>query len=170
MLVSLAGNLTRDFELRFTPTGKTVANSSVAVSKQQYNQQTQQWDTLNTTFYQLTVWGAMAEAAKQQLKKGMRVVVTGDLLQKEYERTDGGKGVYLDVTVDDIGASLKFAKPAAGQQQTPQMQAFNQMPQQPGQPAPGQMPQQQAQGANFAGWGQQAQGAAGGMQPGTPPF
>lgn len=163
MHVTAVGNLTRDFELRFTPSNQTVATSAMAVSKSRFNEQKKEWETANTTFYNLTVWGQMAENAKNHLGKGQRVIVTGDLIAREYETKDGGVGKSLDITVEDIGASLKWLKTGATQpqQQTPQMQAFNQMPQQPGQPAP------QQQGANFDAWQQPAPIP---QDPSNPPF
>lgn len=166
MHVTAVGNLTRDFELRFTPSNQAVASSAMAVSKYKFNQQEQKWDTVNTTFYNLTVWGQMAEHAATHLAKGQRVIVTGDMVMREYETKEGGVGRSLDITVEDIGASLKWLKTGAtgapqAQQQTPQMQAFNQMPQQPGQPAP------QQQGANFDAWQQPAPIPA---DPSNPPF
>ena len=79
--VTLVGNITRDPELRFTPSGSAVANFGIAVNRRWQNKQTQEWEE-QTSFFDVTCWREMAENVTESLERGARVIVTGRLDQR----------------------------------------------------------------------------------------
>lgn len=110
--ITIVGNLTGDPELRFTPSGKAVANFTVAVGERHKNAQTNEWEDGESTFYNVSVWNDFAENVAESLQKGNRVVVLGGLKGRSYERREGGKGLSLDITVNNdgaVGPDLKWA-------------------------------------------------------------
>jgi single-strand DNA-binding protein len=168
---TIVGNTTADAELRFTQGGLAVAGFTVAVNERKFNRETNEWTDGDTTFVRCSVWREMAEQVANSIPKGTRVIVTGKLKMQEYENKEGVKGSSLEMQVDEIGPSLRYASAvvtkaarreggAPGQQQTPQgygqQQPAGYGQQQPagyGQPQQGwAQPQQQG---GFAGPGQQ---------------
>ena len=105
--VSLVGNLTDDPELRFTPSGRQVANFTVAVNRR-FKNQSGQWEDKLDGFFRCNCWGELAENVAESLTKGTRVVVVGRLQQRSWEDQDGNKRSATDVVVDEIGPSLKW--------------------------------------------------------------
>lgn len=104
--VTLVGNIVRDPELRFTTGGRAVASTGLAVNRRyQVNGEWQE----QTSYFNLTMWGQLGENAAQSCPKGCRVVVTGRLEQREYESREGEKRSVVEVVVDDIGPSLRWA-------------------------------------------------------------
>ena len=99
--VELIGNITRDPELRFTPSGAAVANFGLAVNRRWRNQQTNEWIE-STDWYRVTVWGDRAERTAEQFRKGNRVFVEGRFRTREYEARDGQKRVSLEITADNV--------------------------------------------------------------------
>jgi single-strand DNA-binding protein len=95
------GNLGRDPEMRYTPSGRAVTQFTVAVNQSTKNQQTGEW-TEETDWFRVSVWGDRAERAAEQLRKGNRVFVEGRFKSREYESSDGTKRVSLDVTADNV--------------------------------------------------------------------
>lgn len=109
-VITVVGGLGSDPELRFTPEGKAVANFSVADDDRRFNRETNEWETVGkTTWYSCSVWNGQAENVAESLAKGMMVVVTGKVRNREYEKRDGSKGYSLEIEVDHVGPSLKFA-------------------------------------------------------------
>ncbi|HUY23659.1 MAG TPA: single-stranded DNA-binding protein [Acidimicrobiales bacterium] len=106
--VVLVGNVTRDPELRFTPTGQATASFGLAVNRRWQNRQTQEWEEA-TSFFDVVCWREMAENAAESLAKGSRVIVTGRLDQRSWETQDGDKRSKIEITADDIGPSLRWA-------------------------------------------------------------
>lgn len=104
--VTLIGNLTRDFEVRFTPSGKAVANSSLAVNRRWRNRDGEYEEV--TSFFDLVVWDQLGQNAADSLTKGTRVFVQGRLDQRTWD-SDNGKRSKIEVVVDEIGPSLKWA-------------------------------------------------------------
>jgi single-strand DNA-binding protein len=103
-------NLGADPELRFTPQGKAVCNMRGVTSRRRRNPQTEEWEDVDTTWYELTAWERLAEnIAESDLKSGMRVIVLGKIHHREWEDRDGNKRYTLCMTVDAIGPSLAFA-------------------------------------------------------------
>lgn len=105
--VTVVGNLTREPELRYTQGGKGVTSFGLAVSNRfQVNGEWQE----KTSFFNITAWDTLGENAAATLTKGMRVVVSGRLEVREYESREGGKRVSVDITADEIGPSLRWAR------------------------------------------------------------
>jgi single-strand DNA-binding protein len=99
--IQFIGNLGRDPELRYTPSGRPVAQFSVAVNQSTKNQQTGEWVEA-TDWFRVSVWGDRAERAAESLRKGSRVFVDGRFRSREYETNDGRKGFSLDVSADNV--------------------------------------------------------------------
>jgi single-strand DNA-binding protein len=95
------GNLGRDPEMRYTPSGRPVTQFTVAVNQSTKNQQTGEW-TEETDWFRVSVWGDRAERVAEQLRKGNRVFVEGRFKTREFEGQDGQKRVSLDVTADNV--------------------------------------------------------------------
>ena len=106
--VVLVGNITRDPELRFTPSGQATASFGLAVNRRWQNRQTQEWEEA-TSFFDVVCWREMAENAAESLGKGSRVLVTGRLEQRSWETADGDKRSKVEVVADEIGPSLRWA-------------------------------------------------------------
>ena len=106
--VTLVGNLTRDPELRFTPSGQANATFGLAVNRRWQNRQTNDWEEA-TSFFNVVCWREMAENASESLQKGARIIVTGRLEQRSWETQDGEKRSVVEVVADEIGPSLRWA-------------------------------------------------------------
>jgi single-strand DNA-binding protein len=106
--VSIVGNLTRDPELRFTPSGQATATFGVAVNRRWQNRQTQEWEEA-TSFFDVVSWGQLAENAAQSLTRGTRIVVSGRLDQRSWENQEGEKRSKIEITADEIAPSLRWA-------------------------------------------------------------
>jgi single-strand DNA-binding protein len=105
--VTLIGNLVEDPELRFTPSGVAMAKVRFAVNRR-YQDRNNEWQE-ETSFFGGTVWREMAEAVAESLTKGTRVIVTGSLEQRSWETQEGEKRSVIEVRIDDIGPSLRWA-------------------------------------------------------------
>jgi single-strand DNA-binding protein len=105
--VTIAGNLTDDPELRFTPQGDQVCSLRVAVTTRAPDGQGG-WRDGSTSFFRVSVWRAQAEHAAESLTKGARVLVCGRLRQRTWETDDGDKRALVEIEADEIAASLKF--------------------------------------------------------------
>jgi single-strand DNA-binding protein len=105
--VTLIGNLVEDPELRFTPSGVAMAKLRFAVNRR-YQDRNNEWQE-ETSFFGGTVWREMAEAVAESLTKGTRVIVTGSLEQRSWETQEGEKRSVIEVRIDDIGPSLRWA-------------------------------------------------------------
>ncbi|MBJ7504997.1 MAG: single-stranded DNA-binding protein [Ilumatobacteraceae bacterium] len=104
--ITLVGNIVRDPELRFTANGKAVANFGIAVGRRfQVNGEWQE----QTSFFNITAWGELGENAAASLSKGVRIVVTGRLEQREFTTREGDKRTAIDVIADELGPSLRWA-------------------------------------------------------------
>ena len=106
--ITLVGNLTRDPELRFTPSGVAKATVGLAVNRRWQNRQTNEWEEA-TSFFNIVCWRELAENAGESLKQGMRVLVTGRLEQRSWETDQGEKRSVVEVVADEIGPSLRWA-------------------------------------------------------------
>jgi single-strand DNA-binding protein len=103
--VCFVGTLGRDIELRYTTGGRAVGNTSLAVSRRW--QQNNEWQEA-TAWWNLTIWGETGENAAASLLKGTRVIVSGRLEQRSYEK-DGETKWVTDLIVDEIGPSMRWA-------------------------------------------------------------
>jgi single-strand DNA-binding protein len=106
--IAVVGNITRDPELRFTPTGQATATFGLAVNRRWQNRQTQEWEEA-TSFFDVVCWREMAENAAESLSRGSRVIVTGRLEQRSWETQDGDKRSKVEIVADEIGPSLRWA-------------------------------------------------------------
>jgi single-strand DNA-binding protein len=108
-IITLVGNLTDDPELRFTPSGAPVANFRVASTPRTFDRQSGEWRDGDPLFMSCSVWRQMAENVAESLQRGMRVVVTGRLKQRSYETRDGQQRTVVELDVEEIGPSLRYA-------------------------------------------------------------
>lgn len=99
--IQIIGNLGRDPELRYTPSGRPVATFTVAVNQSQKNQQSGEWIE-STDWFRVSIWGDRGERAAENLRKGSRVFVDGRFRTREYEANDGQKRISLDITADTV--------------------------------------------------------------------
>lgn len=106
--VTIVGNVTRDPELRFTPTGQAVASFGVAVNRRWQNRQTNEWEEA-TSFFDVTCWQQMAENVCESVQKGTRVIVTGRLDQRSWETDNGERRSKIEVVADEVAPSLRWA-------------------------------------------------------------
>ena len=106
--VTLVGNVTRDPELRYTPSGQTVATFGLAVNRRWQNRQTQEWEE-QVSFFDIKAWAAMAENIAESVQRGTRVVVTGRLEQRSWETDQGDKRSKVEIVADEVAPSLRWA-------------------------------------------------------------
>jgi single-strand DNA-binding protein len=107
--ITVIGNLTDDPELRFTPSGAAVANFRVASTPRLLDRQTNEWKDGEPLFLSCNVWRQAAENVAESLRRGARVIVSGRLRQRSYETREGEKRTVMELEVDEIGPSLKYA-------------------------------------------------------------
>jgi single-strand DNA-binding protein len=108
-IVTVIGNLTADPELRFTPSGAAVANFTVASTPRTFDKQSQEWKDGEALFLRCSVWREAAENVAESLTRGSRVVVTGRLRQRSFDTKEGEKRTVVELEVDEIGPSLRYA-------------------------------------------------------------
>lgn len=107
--VTIAGTVVADPSLKFFESGACVANFTVAANDRRYDRDQGAWVDSSTTFLNCQVWRQAAENVVESLAKGTRVLATGVLKQRSYEASDGNKRTVFDLTVTEIGPSLKSA-------------------------------------------------------------
>lgn len=108
-ILTVVGNLTADAELRFTPSGAAVANFTVASTPRNFDRQSGEWKDGQALFMRCNVWRQTAENVAETLTRGMRVMVTGRLVQRSFETREGEKRTVVELEVDEVGPSLKYA-------------------------------------------------------------
>ena len=177
-IITIVGNLTADPELRFTPSGAAVANFTVASTPRTFDRQSNEWKDGETLFMRCSVWRDAAENIAESLHRGTRVLVTGRLKSRSYETKEGEKRTVIELEVDEVGPSLRYASAkvtkaerggsgggfggGGGQQADPWATGGSAPAPQGGQggwggqqaPQQPQAPQQQPQGGQQGGWGQ----------------
>jgi single-strand DNA-binding protein len=107
--LTVIGNITDDPDLRFTPSGAAVANFTVASTPRIYDKQTNEWKDGDALFLRCSIWRQAAENVAESLQRGSRVVVSGRLKQRSFETREGEKRTVVELDVEEIGASLKYA-------------------------------------------------------------
>ncbi|MCC9205746.1 single-stranded DNA-binding protein [Arthrobacter sp. zg-Y769] len=107
--ITVVGNLTNDPELRFTPSGSAVANFTIASTPRTFDRQSNEWKDGETLFLRASVWREAAENVAESLTKGTRVVCQGRLKSRSYETKEGEKRTVMELEVDEIGPSLRYA-------------------------------------------------------------
>src|ERR1700761_1148166 len=116
--VSIVGNLTRDPELRFTPSGQATTNFGVAVNRRWQNRQSNEWEEA-VSFFDIVCWGQLAENAAQSLSKGARIVVSGRLDQRTWETAEHERRSKIEITADEVAPSLRWATVAITKTERP---------------------------------------------------
>jgi len=117
-MLTIIGNLTADPELRTTGGGATVASFTIASTPRTWNRQTNQFEDGQALFMRCSAWRDLADHCAQSLKKGMRVIAQGRLRQHSYQAQDGSQRTVIDMTVDEIGPSLRYATAAVNRVQS----------------------------------------------------
>jgi len=108
-VITIVGNVTGDPELRFTPSGAAVANFTVASTPRAFDRQSNEWKDGETLFMRCSVWRDAAENVAESIQRGARVIVTGRLKSRSYETKEGEKRTVLEMEVDEVGPSLRYA-------------------------------------------------------------
>lgn len=108
-VITIVGNLTAEPELRTTRNGGTVANFSIAATPRVFDKQSNQWVDGDALFLRCTAWRDLATHCAQSLSKGMRVIAQGRLTQHSWEDEQHQKRTAVELQVDEIGPSLKYA-------------------------------------------------------------
>lgn len=108
-VITVIGNITGDPELRFTPSGAAVANFTVASTPRAFDRQSNEWKDGETLFMRCSVWRDAAENVAESLQRGTRVIVTGRLKSRSYETKEGEKRTVIEMEVDEVGPSLRYA-------------------------------------------------------------
>lgn len=151
-VITIVGNLTADPELRTTRNGGAVANFSIAATPRVFDKQSNQWVDGDALFLRCTAWRDMAQHCAQTLRKGMRVIAQGRLTQHSWEDEQHQKRTAVELQVDEIGPSLRYATAQVQKMQSGGYQGGNanggyQQPQQ------AQQAQQQSQAPADDPWG-----------------
>ena len=108
-IITVVGNLTADPELRYTQNGVAVANFTIASTPRTFDRASGEWKDGEALFMRASVWREFAEHVASSLTKGARVVATGRLRQRSYETKEGEKRTSIELEVDEIGPSLRYA-------------------------------------------------------------
>jgi single-strand DNA-binding protein len=105
--ITIVGNITRDPELRFTPSGQANARIGVAVNRRWQDKGSGEWNEA-TSFFDVICWRELAENVSESLKRGTRVIVTGRLEQRTWEQ-EGNKRSVVEIIADEVAPSLRWA-------------------------------------------------------------
>jgi single-strand DNA-binding protein len=108
-VVTIIGNTTGDPELKFTQSGAAVASFTVASTPRHFDKQRNEWVDDETLFMRCSGWRDMAEHIAETLQRGTRVIVVGRLKQRSWEDKDGNKRTVIELDVDEVGPSLRYA-------------------------------------------------------------
>ena len=108
-IITVVGNLTADPELRYTQNGLAVANMTIASTPRVFDRQANDWKDGEALFLRASVWREFAEHVAGSLTKGTRVIATGRLKQRSYDTKEGEKRTTIELEIDEIGPSLRYA-------------------------------------------------------------
>ncbi|POH69386.1 single-stranded DNA-binding protein [Cryobacterium zongtaii] len=108
-VITVVGNLTSDPELRYTQNGLAVANFTIASTPRNFDRATSEWKDGDALFLRASVWREFAEHVAGSLTKGSRVIASGRLKQRSYETKEGEKRTSMELEIDEIGPSLRYA-------------------------------------------------------------
>jgi single-strand DNA-binding protein len=108
-VITVIGNLTADPELRFTSSGVAVANFTVASTPRTFDRNSNEWKDGEALFLRCSIWRQAAENVAESLTRGARVIVSGRLKQRSFETREGEKRTVIELEVEEIGPSLKYA-------------------------------------------------------------
>jgi len=167
-LITIVGGLTDAPELRFTPSGAAVASFTVASTTRVFDKQASEWKDSDVLYMRCSLWRQPAEnLAESGLEKGCRVVVTGRLKQRSYETREGEKRTVVELDVEEIGVSLKYATAKVTKATGNSNRGGAPSTQRPG---GGQATRGSQQGDPWAGGGAGNGGWGGTAADGSPPF
>lgn len=107
--ITIVGNITSDPSLTFTQSGAAVANFTVASTPRSFDKQSGEWKDGEALFLRCNVWRQVAENVAESLVRGSRVIVTGRLRQRSFDTKEGEKRTVVELEVDEIGPSLRYA-------------------------------------------------------------
>ena len=124
-VITVVGNLTADPEMSTTRNGSTVANFSIAATPRVFDKQSNQWVDGDALFLRCSAWRDLATHCAQSLSKGMRVIAQGRLQQRSYQAQDGSNRTVIELQVDEIGPSLKYATAQVQKMQSGSYQGGN---------------------------------------------
>lgn len=116
-VITVVGNLTGDPELRFTPNGAAVANFTIASTPRNFDRASGEWKEGETLFLRASVWREAAENVAETLRKGMRVIAQGRLKSRSYETKEGERRTSMELEIEEIGPSLRFASASVNRNQ-----------------------------------------------------
>ena len=108
--VTVVGNLTREPELRYTPSGAAVAKFGLAVNRSYTNRNGEKVE--DTSFFNVNAWRQLAENIAESLSTGTRVIVSGRLQSRSWETEEGQKRTVVEIEADEVGPSLRWATAA----------------------------------------------------------
>jgi single-strand DNA-binding protein len=108
-MITVVGNLTADPELRFTPSGAAVASFTVASTPRTFDKNSGEWKDGEALFMRCNIWRQAAENVAETLTRGSRVIVSGRLKQRSYETREGEKRTVVELEVEEVGPSLRYA-------------------------------------------------------------
>lgn len=108
-IITVVGNLTADPELRYTQSGLAVANFTIASTPRTFDRQANEWKDGEALFLRASCWREFAEHVAGSLTKGTRVIASGRLKQRSYETKEGEKRTSIELEIDEIGPSLRYA-------------------------------------------------------------
>lgn len=116
-IITVVGNLTADPELRFTPSGAAVANFTIASTPRTFDRQSGEWKDQEALFLRCSIWREAAENVAESLTKGQRVIAQGRLKARSYETKEGERRTSMELDVDEVGPSLRFATASVNRNQ-----------------------------------------------------
>lgn len=108
-VITVIGNLTADPELRFTPSGAAVSNFTIASTPRTFDRDSQEWKDGDALFLRCNAWRQVGENVAESLTKGSRVIVSGRLKQRSFDDKEGNKRTVIELDVDEVGPSLRYA-------------------------------------------------------------
>ena len=108
-IITVVGNLTADPEVRTLSNGSAVASFTIASTPRTFNRNTNQFEDGAALFMRCSAWRDLAEHCANSLSKGMRVIAQGRLSQRSYQAQDGSNRTVVELTIDEIGPSLRYA-------------------------------------------------------------
>ena len=108
-VVTVVGNLVADPELRYTQNGVAVAGFTIASTPRTFDRASNEWKDGDALFLRASVWKEFAEHVAGSLTKGMRVIAQGRLRQRSYQDREGNQRTAIELEVDEIGPSLRYA-------------------------------------------------------------
>lgn len=110
--ITIIGNLTSDADLKFVASGVAVASFTVASTPRAFDKASNEFKDQPTLFVRCSIWREAAENVAESLTQGMRVIVTGRLVQRSWETDAGEKRSVTEIQADEVGPSLKYATAA----------------------------------------------------------